>query len=222
MSRFTLVDSDFNPFATEEISPARSREWEAKRQLAQAIRDLTEALVSSTPDSDTLASIAGALDEHTKALESTPRLYGIKGFAMDGGHGGYGEVNHELNAIAGYSNPLSPGLNMWIDGDDAFGTVTCGTAYEGPPGCVHGGFIAAIFDQFLGMAQHAAGQPGMTGTLNIRYHAPTPLRQELKLSAQIEAMGSRKTRVKGDISANGKVTATAEALFICPRVMPGQ
>lgn len=220
MSNYSLTGPDFNPFASEEVSPACSREWEAKREVAQAIRELTEALVSSTPDTDTLASIAAALAEHTGALESTQRLYGIKGFAWDGGHGNYGEVNHELNAVAGCSNPVALPLNMWLDGDRACGTVTCGTAYEGPPGCVHGGFIAAIFDQFLGMAQQAARQPGMTGTLSIRYHSPTPLRRELKLSAQVEALGSRKTRVQGDISYNGKVTATAEGLFIRPRAMP--
>jgi hypothetical protein len=213
----SLQEAIFNPFATEEITPASSSEWAARRRAAEASRRLTEALVSSAPDAATLADIADRLDECSDRLEATPRLYGIKAFAVDGGHGSYGEINHELNAVAGYSNPLSPGLNMWIEGDRAYGTVTCGQAYEGPPGCIHGGYIAAIFDQFLGMAQLAAKQPGMTGTLNIRYHRPTPLNQALALSAHVEAVGTRKTRVRGEITVNGRVTATAEGLFVRPK-----
>ena len=38
-----------------------------------------------------------------------------------------------------------------------------GPAYEGPPGCVHGGFIAAAFDEVLGSTQSLSGSPGMTG-----------------------------------------------------------
>ena len=38
-----------NPFASEEITPACSAEWDARRRVAAAIRRLTEVLVSSTP-----------------------------------------------------------------------------------------------------------------------------------------------------------------------------
>ena len=49
-------------------------------------------------------------------------------------------------------------------------------AYEGPPTCVHGGVIAETFDEVLGAANMVAGNPGMTGTLTVRYRKPTPLR----------------------------------------------
>ena len=45
------------------------------------------------------------------------------------------------------------------------GVVTFGDAYEGPPGCVHGGFIAASFDEMLGFVAGATGKPGMTARL---------------------------------------------------------
>ena len=38
----------FNPFESEEISPPYSDHWQAKRRLAQSLRDLTEVLVTST------------------------------------------------------------------------------------------------------------------------------------------------------------------------------
>ena len=36
-------------------------------------------------------------------------------------------------------------------------------AYEGPPGYVHGGWVALTFDEILGMTNIASGHPGMTG-----------------------------------------------------------
>lgn len=221
MSRDSVHEIDFNPFTSEALSPASSAQWEAKRKVAQAIRELTEALVTCTSHTDTLLQISAELDAHTRTLVSTPLLRGVKAFAMDGSHGSYGEITHELNGVAGCSNPLSPGINMWIEGDRAFGTVRCGQAFEGPPGSVHGGYVAAIFDHFMGMAQIAAKKPGMTGTLSVRYHQPTPLHQELKLAAQVEALEGRKTRVRGEMSVNGTITATAEGLFVRPQRAPG-
>lgn len=208
----------FNPFESDEISPPFSDQWEAKRRVAQAIRELTDVLVTSTPPTEELHAIAESLEIQAQKFAACKRLYGIIEFTRDGGHGGHGEINHELNALGGWSNPLSPRLNMWLEGKKAYGTANCGYAYEGPPGFIHGGFVAAIFDQFLGMAQIAGGNPGMTGTLTIRYYKPTPLNTDIKLEAEVTRTEGRKTFVTGKIRAgeDEAVTATCEALFIRP------
>ena len=210
-------DTLFNPFASDDISPPFSDHWDAKRRLAQAIRDIGEALVTSVPDVDEMHRIAAQLEQSTAELTAAPRLYGQMEFHMDGDHGKRGEVNHELNALAGSSNPLAPGLNVWIEQERAYGTVTCGWTYEGPPRHVHGGFVAAIFDQFLGTAQMMGGQPGMTGKLTTRYHSPTPLNVELKLEGWMEKMEGRKTLMRAEMYAGETLTASSEALFIRPR-----
>lgn len=206
----------FNPFASEEISPPFSEHWEAKRRVAQAIRDLTDVLVTSTPPTDELHAIAERLEQQAGEFAQCNRLYGLMAFIRDGNHGGHGEVNHELNGVAGLSNPLNPGFNMWIEGDKALGKVNCGYAYEGPPGHIHGGYIAAIFDQFLGMAQLIGKKPGMTGTLTTRYLKPTPLNTDLDLEAEVTVLEGRKTLVKGKIMNGEIVTATCEGLFVQP------
>lgn len=106
---------------------------------------------------------------------------------------------------------------MWFEGERARGTVTCGWAYEGPPGHIHGGFVAAILDQFLGMAQMLGRQPGMTGKLNLRYHRPSPLNVELNLEAWLEKVEGRKTLMRGEMRHGEQVTASCDALFIRPR-----
>ena len=206
----------FNPFESEEITPPYSDHWDAKRRVAQAIRKLTDVLVTSTPPTDELHAIAEQLELQAEQFSKCKRLYGMLEFIQDGEHGTQGEVSHELNALAGWSNPLTPGMNMWLEGTRAYGTVNCGWAYEGPPGFIHGGYVAAIMDQFLGMAQIAGKKPGMTGTLTTRYRKPTPLNTELQLEAEVFILEGRKTLVKGEMRVGDVVTATCEGLFIRP------
>ena len=112
--------------------------------------------------------------------------------------------------------PLAPGLNMWFEGEREFGTFTCGWAYEGPPGHIHGGFVAAVFDQFLGMAQMMGKNAGMTGKLQVRYLRPTPLNRELRLEAWMTQQEGRKTVMMAEMRDGERVTATCEALFVRP------
>jgi hypothetical protein len=212
-----MTETVFNPFESEEISPPYSDHWQAKRRLAQALRELTDVLVTSTPSIADMEEIAERLELQARQFAKEPRLYGQMAFQADGNHGKRGEVNHELNALGGWSNPLAPGMNMWFDGDRARGTVNCGWAYEGPPQHIHGGYVAAIFDQFMGMAQMMGKQPGMTGKLTVRYHQPTPLNTELELEAWVEKLEGRKTVVCAEMRNGDAVTATCEALFIRPK-----
>jgi hypothetical protein len=206
----------FNPFESEEISPPYSDEWAARRRVAQALRSLTEVLVTSTPSIDELDEISERLELQARQFAKAPRLFGRVAFEETGQHGSMGEIGHELNAIGGLSNPLSPNLNMWLEDGIAHGTVTCGWAYEGPPEHIHGGFVAAIFDQFLGMAQIQGGNPGMTGTLSVRYLRPTPLNVELRLEARLIRQEGRKTVMQAEMRAGDAITATCEALFVRP------
>ena len=95
-----------------------------------------------------------------------------------------------------------------------------GWQYEGPPGCVHGGFIAALFDEMMGLTQLKAKNPGMTGELKVRYQRPTPLAQPLQFEAQVDRSEGRKTFVTAVLKHQDTVTASCEAVFIRPRQSP--
>lgn len=206
-----------NPFASEEITPPFSDEWQAKRRVANAIKALTEALVTSSPDIGQMHKIAEELESTAEGFAASTRIYGRKDWAENGAHGTYGQVSHELNPLAGWSNPIAPPVNQWVEGDVAHGSCTCGWAYEGPPGSVHGGFVAAIFDQFLGVAQLLTEQPGMTGYITVHYHRRTPLNTELTLRTTKIEVNGRKNTICGEMYAEGVMTASAEGLFVQPR-----
>tara|TARA_B110000444_G_C18800043_1_gene576942 strand:+ start:727 stop:1389 length:663 start_codon:yes stop_codon:yes gene_type:complete len=212
-----MAEKKINPFESQEVSPLHADHWDAKRRVAQAIRELTELLITSASPTEELHNIAAELEKTAHNFCDTPRIYGHQAFFKNRKHGNFGEVNHELNPMAGQSNPLAPPLKMWIDKNHAYAKATLGWSYEGPPNCVHGGYIAALFDQFMGSAQCLSNMAGMTGTLTTRFLKPTPVNIELRLEAWIEKVDGRKTTIAATMHADEILTASCEALFIEPR-----
>jgi acyl-coenzyme A thioesterase PaaI-like protein len=79
---------------------------------------------------------------------------------------------------------------------------------------VHGGYVAAAFDEVLGSTQSLAGRPGMTGRLTVNYRSPTPLHTELLFAAQVVEVSGRKTFTHGTLHAGERLCAEGEGLFI--------
>ena len=116
--------------------------------------------------------------------------------------------------VTGKRNPIAPPIRMWKDGEAVRGEAVFPPTYAGPPDSVHGGIIAAVFDELLSMANVIKGTAGFTGTLTIRYHQKTPLDTPIELWANNEMMTGRKQLCKAEFRVNGEVTASAEGLFI--------
>jgi acyl-coenzyme A thioesterase PaaI-like protein len=205
-----------NPFTSPDIKPPLDDTWAAKRELSDAIRQLTETLVTSTSDAATLRAAAASLRAQTDALNRAPRILGRKAFeqAENGRYGTWRSLSYELSPMDGKCNPIAAPLVTWVEGDTGHGRATLGWAYEGPPGTVHGGFVCALFDHFLGIAQIMTGQPGVTGAINVRFHLPTPLNTELELIGRVKEVRGRRNIMTGEIRANGQLTASCEAMFI--------
>jgi hypothetical protein len=56
----------------------------------------------------------------------------------------------------------------------------------------------------------------MTGTLTVRYLAPTPLDRPLDVSARVLSRERRKTTVEGWISVDGTPTVLGTGIFVSP------
>jgi acyl-coenzyme A thioesterase PaaI-like protein len=88
--------------------------------------------------------------------------------------------------------------------------------YEGPPGAVHGGIVAAYLDEILGgAAARAAGKPAVTGELTVRYVKPVPSETPLLGRGRLVANHGRYVDVEGsleDFDAR-RVVATAHGRF---------
>ncbi len=211
-----MSEQDYNPYASAEVTPANSEEWAAKPRVSQALKDMIELLATTTPNTEDLHLIATSLEDTAKTFSAQPRYFGRRQLVEKGGYGNFNEIMHETSPLASPSNPLAPPINMWFEAERAYGSVQMGWAYEGPPGKVHGGFVAAVFDQFMGAAQLLGGQPGMTSTLTTRYHIPTPLNTDLRLEGWLLRTEGRKTVIHAEMRAGDTLTASCEGLFIRP------
>ena len=188
--------------------------WEQKRRLAAAMRLVIERLVPSNAPTDELRLAAEGLERYAEALRAHPRLEKVTGHSESANAGNVGAF-FDQSPLIGLANPLAPPITIGKSGErTALATVRFGSAYEGPPGSVHGGFIAAAFDEVLGFVQSLSGSPGMTGTLVVRYRKPTPLHEELRFEAEWVRSEGRKIYCEGKVIANGVVTAEAEAIFV--------
>ena len=126
-----------------------------------------------------------------------------------------------FSPVSGRRNPVAPPIRLWRDGEEVRGEASFSPTYAGPPNSVHGGIIAAVFDELLAMANVVSGFAGFTGTLTIRYHRHTPLDRPIELWAVNERRSGRKQFSRGEMRVDGKVTASAEGLFIRPASKQG-
>jgi acyl-coenzyme A thioesterase PaaI-like protein len=183
------------------------------RRLADQCRQVIEHLVATAAPLDVLRTAAGHLEEVVRLLEGYPhgRLY--EGFA-ETPLSGNPKAFFEHSPVMGMANPLAPPLRLEIVDGHVEGTAVFGSAYEGPPDSVHGGYVACAFDEVLGMAQSLGGNPGMTGTLTIKYRKPTPLHRELRFEGRLDRVDGRKTFASGTCHDGDTLTAEAEGLFI--------
>ena len=196
--------------------PPTSGAWVQKRRLATAMRRVIRRLVQSNAPEDELRDAADALERYSKRLATHPRLRREDRRTAAPADPEVGTFVDQ-SPFVGMANPLAPPIVLQEEAEwRVVGRVTYGAAYEGPPGCVHGGFIAAAFDEVLGFVQGMSGESGFTGTLTVRYRSPAPLHRELRLVGEIVGVSERKIFTEGRLLADGLLCAESEGLFITP------
>ena len=202
------TNSPYNPGSHEATY------WQARHRLAAATRALNEKLVSTDIDPEMAATLTEKIDALTAELSQGEQVNGLVDLAKRGERGTIDNVMGELVAMAGRSHPCSPGLLWQEEPNRITGTVTFGQAFEGPPGHVHGGWVAGVLDHLMGMTHVRTGHPGMTSGLSVRYLKPTPLNQLIDVSAEATELDDKRTEVKAEMRYGETTTATAEAIFV--------
>ncbi len=186
--------------------------------LAESIRGLTETMLR-VPALD--AALAGEVERTRTALDALERA-----LAPSALHDALPRMGPEpatqrpyyvTGVILGPHHPLRPELRIAHEDGVTHGTVTFGVTFEGPPGCVHGGFVAHFFDQILGQHNLWAHIPAMTGTLSVRFRKGTPILRELAFDVRHERRGERKVITSGRLHAAGEVFSEAEGTFVVPK-----
>lgn len=184
----------------------------ARRQAGDAMRALIEAQIGALGREDEYQSFATVIRALATRWASHPRATpaGVEAGAAFAGMADF----PDRSPLVGRSNPIAPPMQLDLVGEEVHGAVTFGAAYEGAPGCVHGGFLAAALDEALGLACIFSGNPGMTGELTIQYRSPTPTGERLDLRARLDRLEGRRIYTSGEIRSGERLTCRAEGLFI--------
>ncbi|HET8929992.1 MAG TPA: PaaI family thioesterase [Acidimicrobiales bacterium] len=196
------------------------------RALADQVRELIRLCRSSAVDDATQA----------KALEHLSAATDLLGNAQyEGPYWVTGQTvlqaptpTRDLQAMCPYSpamgpaNPIAPNIEITVGDDNTVhGLVTLSESYNGPPfDHAHGGVIALLYDDLVGMATMLGAGGGMTANLSIDYRRPTPLFKPLEIVAWFDHAEGRKLHSKGTMHCEGELLSEANGLFIRPDSFP--
>jgi hypothetical protein len=146
---------------------------------AGAIRRLSSLLLSLEQAHPTVDAIVAQIGDWERELgaaappDSAPRI----GSDEDGSRRVYLDHATDIGAF----NPCFPEYRFdHLDAQTASGRVVFPLVYEGPPGLVHGGFLAVFFDCVMQHQNCLAGLSGKTRFLNVKFRRPTPVLTELR------------------------------------------
>ena len=105
-------------------------------------------------------------------------------------------------------------FNNKIDG--AFmAKVWFGPAAEGPPGYAHGGSIAAVLDEAMGLAVWSKGFRAVSARIEIDYKLLLPLKTTAIVKMWVHRSKGRKVVAKGRVmNTDGTIYSEARGLFI--------
>lgn len=181
-------------------------------ELADATRRLISESLTTVADSDAIGEATRLVAAASALLAGLP--HGREYESAEASVTGDPHTSVFVSPFVGSLNPLAPPLYVDMDDDQIVATGVFGDQYEGPPGYVHGGVIAAVFDEVLGFAQSLSGRPGMTGRLTIHYRSPTPLHTELRIDGRVDRVDGRKIFTIGRLFHGDTLCAEAEGLFI--------
>ena len=192
--------------ADDFVTPERMRFAQAVRHLidvALTAENVTEARLHDAADTaELLAAELGeaATGAPTRGVRTRPEM----------NHGDY----LPRSPLVGEVSPMAPPIAYEFRDGRIHAHGVFHAAYEGPPGYVHGGWIALAFDEVLGMTNIGSGHPGMTGKLSVRYRRPTPLHVEVRFEGWVEQVDGKRIVAKGSLHVGDQLTAEAEGLFV--------
>jgi hypothetical protein len=149
---------------------------------------------------DLLAHVDVCRKELAGAPDATPRI------GEDGEDGQRVYLSHAFDI--GAFNPCFPEYEFdRIDVATAEGRVTFPVVYEGPPGLVHGGFLAVFFDCVIQHQNCATGLSGKTRSLTVKFRRPTPILTELSFDIVRE-------QVDGNVTSTARLSLDDEVLCV--------
>lgn len=85
---------------------------------------------------------------------------------------------------------------------------------EGGPGVIHGGVMAAIFDELQGILGIVTQLVAVTAHLEIDHRKPIPVGSTVDLAAAVEGRTGRKLYTTASAHIDGELVASSQGIFV--------
>ena len=199
---------------------------DARVAAAEALRNLSEAMVGHASSDERLAEITAWANDQAEVLRQGERTerdgnYQKRRYLDPAPPDGEGLVTFSDRPISGPANPSATRLRIRRDGNEAVGTVVFDRRFESSPDRVHGGITASTFDDVMGYVNVIDGVAAYTLDLYVRYVAGMPLYEPIEIRARtIETnLERRRTIVTAEAhTADGALVADGRGTFaLIPR-----
>jgi hypothetical protein len=181
--------------------------------LAERMRALVVATIAADAPADALAEATAAVERALARLAPYAAAGDVERYPIPPSVATPNDLM-PFDPVMGRLSPVAPPVAMAWDGEKATGRTRFGVAHAGPPGCVHGGVLAAVFDQVLNVPNIMTGVAGPTARLVVHYRKPTPLHADLVFEGWQERTEGRRVHARGRCLHGETVTVEAEAVFV--------
>ncbi|MFA5883400.1 MAG: PaaI family thioesterase [Acidimicrobiia bacterium] len=206
----------------DRVPPASSVGTDAV-ELADAVRDLLDAVVGTDVDDETRARVArevrGLADElRVRRRDPVIVLVRTEDGRLDNlTQAGNGVLNPRAPALRFESFPPPPASGAPFRSVEVVGHCTLDASFGGGPSRAHGGAVATLLDEALGRGAVAAGVPGLTVALEVRFRGGVPLGLPLRVTARCDRVDGRKRFASGEVRQGDAVLAEATAVYVAER-----
>jgi len=176
-------------------------------RAAALLRRVTGLLLALEHEEAAVEDLVAHLEQAEEALrrlvppDAAPRV--------GAGASGQGRVYLDHARDIGSYDPCFPEYRIEVDGERAAGSVSFPIPYEGPPGIVHGGFLALFFDCVVQHHNCHVGVAGKTTSMALRYRRPAPLLTPLAFAVERQVDDGR-IRSSARLLEGGRLLCEAE------------
>jgi len=212
--------------AQDALDDESTGDFAALAGAASALRRLNRAVAGHHADDALLHEVArtahllaGRLEvgEPRSKVDDMARALGITGGFDAAPPPPVGSVMEfdPLGIGGGRLNPASVDLVFRRDTETSVvATARVHGMFQGPPGRVHGGMVALLFDELMGAVNRVTGRRAFTVRLTVNLRAAAPIDTPLTMRAWLEGVDGRKITIRAEGHTADGSFADADGLFV--------
>ena len=182
-------------------------------RIIDGLKEISARIVRLGGSLEDLTSVADRVDGLLGSLDPITQARAIESFRFEFDHDDPNNVI-PFNPATGRFNPLSPKLEMSLEGKKLVAYCEFSNCYESAPDTVQGGMVSAVYDQLLSYSIMAEGFVGPTMWIKVDYLKRTPINERLRFEAETVSVDGKEWSVRGTCHRGDVKISEAEGVIL--------